>query len=217
MFTKHKYLSEHYQSFGYIQYLPKDYNENNKYPLVLFLHGAGERGDDLELLAKHGYMKYHIEKGREYPFIFISPQCPEDKYWGNYVESLHKFLGYICETLPVDKDRVYLTGISMGGTGTWLMAQADPTPFAAIAPICGSGIPWYSEKLTDIPCRIYHGDCDESVNVHDSISMASSINRNGGKAELVIFNGVYHNCWDKVYSQDELIEWFLSKLRSDRY
>ena len=169
-----------------------------KYPLVFFLHGAGERGDDLDVLPKHGYMKYHIENGREYPVIFISPQCPEDKYWGNYVESLFKFLGYICETLPVDKKRIYLTGISMGGTGTYLMAQAEPERFAAICPICGSGIPWYGGVLKDLPCRIYHGDRDTSVDPHDSLSMVTSINRAGGKAELTIFPGVYHNCWDII-------------------
>ena len=209
MYTKHKYISDTYKGFGYIQYLPKDYNEKEKYPLVLFLHGAGERGDDLDLLAKHGYMKYHVEQGREYPFIFISPQCPEGKYWGNYVESLHKFLDYICNSLPIDEKRIYLTGISMGGTGTYLMAQAEPERFAAIAPICGSGINWYGGILKDLPCRIYHGDCDPSVDVHDSLSMASSINRNGGRAELTIYPGVTHNCWDIVYSATELEEWFL--------
>ncbi|MBR6513888.1 MAG: alpha/beta fold hydrolase [Clostridia bacterium] len=207
MYTKHFYESEHYQSFGYIRYLPKNFDKNKKYPLVFFLHGAGERGDDLDVLAKHGYMKYHTEDGREYPFIFISPQCPKGKYWGNYVESLHKFLDYICDTLPVDK--VYLTGISMGGTGTYLMAQAEPSRFAAIAPICGSGIPWYTEVLKDLPCRVYHGARDTSVDPHDSLSMVASINRAGGKAELTIYPGVYHNCWDIVYSSNELIEWFL--------
>lgn len=210
MYTKHKFASEHFYNFSYIQYLPKDYDENKKYPLVFFLHGAGERGDDLDLLSKHGYMKYHIEDDREYPFIFISPQCPEDKYWGNYVESLFKFLDYICENLPVDKSRIYLTGISMGGTGTYLMAQAEPARFAAIAPICGSGINWYGGALKDLPCRIYHGDCDSSVDPHDSLSMANSINRAGGKAELTVFPGVYHNCWDIVYSGEELIEWFMN-------
>ncbi len=210
MYTKHYYKSRYYQSFGYIQYLPEDYDPNKKYPLVLFLHGAGERGDDLDVLTKHGYMKYHIEDGREYPFIFISPQCPDARYWGNYVESLHKFLDYICDTLPIDKDRIYLTGISMGGTGTYLMAQAEPNRFAAIAPICGSGINWYGGILKDLPCRIYHGDCDPSVDVHDSLSMASSINRNGGRAELTVYPGVTHNCWDIVYSGDELIDWFMN-------
>lgn len=210
MYSKHRFESDIWQNFGYIQYLPKDLDKKKKYPLVLFLHGAGERGDDLDVLAKHGYMKYHKDEGREYPFIFVSPQCPEDKYWGCYIESLFKFLDHICDTLPVDRERIYLTGISMGGTGTWLMAQADPSRFAAIAPICGSGIPWYGFVLKDIPCRIYHGDCDESVNVHDSLNMASAINRAGGKAELTVYPGVYHNCWDIVYSSDDLTEWFLS-------
>ncbi len=213
MYTKHVFESERYQNFGYIRYLPKDFDENKKYPLVFFLHGAGERGEDLDILPKHGYMKYHVESGREYPFIFVSPQCPEDKYWGCYTESLLALLDHLCECLPVDTDRVYLTGISMGGTGTWMLAMADPKRFAAICPICGSGIPWNGASLKDLPCRVYHGDCDESVNVHESLSMVSSVNLAGGKAELTVFPGVYHNCWDRVYKNDELIEWFL---RHDR-
>ena len=140
MYTKHKWESKEHFNFSYIKYLPKDFDENKEYPLVFFLHGAGERGDNLDLISLHGYMQYHREQGREYPFIFIAPQCPADKYWGCYTESLLAFLDWLCETLPFDKNRIYLTGLSMGGTGTWMLAMALRDRFAAIAPICGSGI-----------------------------------------------------------------------------
>ena len=189
--------------------MPKDYDENKKYPIVFFLHGAGERGDDLDVAMRHGFMKHVRAEDKEYPFIFIGPQCPQDKYWGCFTESLIAFLDYICEELPIDKERIYLTGFSMGGTGTWMLAMADPDRFAAIAPICGSGIYWYGCALKDIPIMMYHGDCDDIVPIQESISMLNSVNKNGGNAQLEVLYGVGHNAWDEAYGSDKLVNWFL--------
>lgn len=210
MYTKHKWESNNHFNFGYIKYLPKDYDETKKYPLVFFLHGAGERGDNLDMIACHGYMQYVKEQGREYPFIFIAPQCPNDKYWGCYTESLLSFLDWICEELPVDKTRVYLTGLSMGGTGTFMLAMAEPERFAAIAPICGSGIRWYAGSLKDVPVYMYHGDCDKVIPISESVTMMRNINLSGGNARLEICYGIEHNAWDIAYSDTRLEEWFLS-------
>ena len=214
MYTKHKWESDRHFNFNYVQYLPQDYDEAKKYPLVFFLHGAGERGDDVDSAARHGYLKYVREEGAEYPFIVIAPQCPEGKYWGCYTESLLAFLDYICETLSVDLDRVYLTGLSMGGTGTWMLAMAEPERFAAIAPICGSGIYWYGEVLVNTPIMVYHGDCDEIVPIEDSTQMLHSVNRHGGKAEIKVLYGVGHWAWDIAYYGDELYTWLLSHKRA---
>ena len=214
MYTKHKWESDRHFNFNYVQYLPQDYDEAKKYPLVFFLHGAGERGDDVDSAARHGYLKYVREEGAEYPFIIIAPQCPEGKYWGCYTESLLAFLDYICETLSVDLDRVYLTGLSMGGTGTWMLAMAEPERFAAIAPICGSGIYWYGEVLVNTPIMVYHGDCDEIVPLEDSTQMLHSVNRHGGKAEIKVLYGVGHWAWDIAYYGDELYTWLLSHKRA---
>ena len=216
MYEKKRWESDRYFNFGYVLNLPKDFDENKKYPLVIFLHGAGERGDDLDLASKHGYMRYVKESGREYPFIFVAPQCPCNKYWGCFTESLIAFMDYICETLPVDKDRVYLTGLSMGGTGTFMLAMADPDRFAAIAPICGSGIYWNAYMLTKIPVMMYHGDCDETVPITESISMLKKINSLGGNAQLKICYGVGHNSWDAAYGGDELMDWLLSQKRENK-
>ena len=210
MYTKHKWESKEHFNFSYIKYLPRDFDENKEYPLVFFLHGAGERGDNLDLISLHGYMQYHREQGREYPFIFIAPQCPADKYWGCYTESLLAFLDQICETLPVDKNRIYLTGLSMGGTGTWMLAMADPKRFAAIAPICGSGICWYAGSLKDVPIYMFHGDCDKVIPISESVTMLRCVNLSGGNAKLEILNGVEHNAWDYAYSDSKLEEWLLS-------
>lgn len=210
MYTKHKWESENHYNFQYVKYLPKDYDETKKYPLVFFLHGAGERGDDLDIACRHGYMKHVRESGAEYPFIFVGPQCPDGKYWGCYTESLLAFLDYICETLPIDKERVYLTGLSMGGTGTWMLAMAAHERFAAIAPICGSGIYWYGGILKNTPIMVYHGDADEIVPIADSVSMVKSVNKRGGNAQIRILYGVEHNAWDIAYEGDELYNWLLS-------
>lgn len=215
MYTKHKWESDRYFNFNYVKYLPKDYDETKKYPLVFFLHGAGERGDDLDVASKHGFMKHVRESGKEYPFIFIGPQCPFEKYWGCYTESLLAFLDYICETLPVDRDRIYLTGLSMGGTGTWMLAMAAPERFAAIAPVCGSGIYWYGRVLSNIPVYMYHGDCDETVPIQESVNMLKAINKNGGNAQLQICYGVGHNAWNQAYGGDELANWLLSHKKTN--
>lgn len=213
MYTKHQWKSDRYFNFRYVKYLPKDFDENQKCPLVIFLHGAGERGDNLDVAERHGFMKHVRESGKEYPFIFISPQCPDDKYWGCYTESLIAFLDYICETLPVDLDRVYLTGLSMGGTGTWMLAMADPHRFAAIAPVCGSGIYWNTGIIAHIPVLMYHGDCDDIVPISESVNMLKSVNRNGGNAQLKILYGVDHGAWEVAYAGDELVNWLMSHKR----
>lgn len=210
MYTKHKWNDKVYFNFNYVVNLPKSYDKNKKYPLVFFLHGAGERGDDLDLACKLGYMKYVRENDKDYPFIFIAPQCPCDKYWGCYTESLLKFIDYICEVYPIDLSMVYLTGLSMGGTGTFMLAMANPEKFTAIAPICGSGICWNVKPLLNLPVMMYHGDCDSLVSIDESMHMLTAINKVGGNAKLVILNGVGHNAWDWAYEGDDLMNWFFS-------
>lgn len=213
MYTKHKWESDKYFNFGYVQYLPENFDASKKYPLIVFLHGSGERGEDLDHAMRHGYMKYVREEGKEYPFIFIAPQCPDGKYWGCYTESLLAFLDWIAETLPVDEDRVYVTGCSMGGTGSWMLAMADPDRFAAIAPVCGTGIYWNARVLTKVPIFMYHGDCDTVVPVEESINMYKAVNSLGGSAKLHLCYGVAHNAWDEAYGNDELWKWMLDQKR----
>ena len=134
--------------FDYLLYTPENWDESKKFPLLVFLHGAGERGDDIALAGRHGPFKYAAE-GKNYPFVMVAPQCKSNKYWGNYLESLDLFLDEIIEKYNIDEKRIYLTGLSMGGTGTWHWLMASPERFAAAAPVCGTGICWYA-------CRIAH-------------------------------------------------------------
>ena len=216
MYTKHQWQSNHHFNFRYLQYLPKDFDDSKKYPLVLFLHGAGEWGDDLDQVANLGYMRYIRDEGKEYPFIMIAPQCPRSQYWACYTESLLAFLDEICKTLPVDLNRVYLTGASMGGTGTWMLAMAAPERFAAIMPVCGTGIYWFGEALIDVPVYAVHGDKDDIVLVEESINMVESVNRRGGNAKLKIIEGCDHAAWLHAYTSDELLSWLLSHKRKQK-
>jgi predicted peptidase len=217
MYEKLFFDNPHGKSLHYLRYVPKDTAE--KLPLFVFMHGAGERGNadgsEIDAIAKHGFFQQIKENNSEFPFIMVAPQCPHNEYWGGYIESLNKFLDYIIENNNVDTDRIYLSGLSMGGTGTWLWALDAPDRFAAIAPVCGQGINWYSYKLAELPVHTYHGDIDHIISVHESVEMVSSINRRGGNAVLTLYHGVKHNAWDYAYDQ-KMIDWLLSHRLSDR-
>ena len=215
MYVQKQWQTDSHHPFYYVEYLPKDYDPAKEYPLVLFLHGAGERVQDPHQAMFHGYMKYVREQGKEYPFIFIAPQCIGNAYWGSYTESLSAFLDYILETYAVDRKRVYLTGLSMGGTGTWMFAMARPNTFAAIMPVCGSGIYWNVANLLKTPIYMVHGDCDTCVPISNSVEMLTSINSRGGNAKLKICYGVGHDAWNYAYTDDDLLDWMLSQRLED--
>ena len=166
-------------TLNYLLYLPKDYDKQDAWPLVLFLHGAGERGDDLNLVKKHGPPKL-IEAGKEYPFIVISPQCPKDNSWTWQLRELTALVDDATARHKVDKDRVYLTGLSMGGFGTWALAAYQPDRFAAIIPICGGGEQLMTRRLTHIPIWAFHGAKDPVVPLRRSEEMVQALEKAKG-------------------------------------
>ena len=199
--------------WGYLQALPKDYDPAKTYPLVIFLHGSGECGNgttELDRVAIHGY-PMHAGQGRDYPFILVSPQLPEGDFWGAYIESLNRLLDHLMATLPVDPKRVYLTGLSNGGTGTYLWGQTNPQRFAALLPVCGAGIVWLTYKLVHTPLWAFHGDQDGAILCEESQRMVEGINTRGGDAKLTIYPGVGHNCWVYVYDDPEVLAWMLEQ------
>ena len=146
-------------SLGYLLFLPEGYGEGGKkWPLMMFLHGAGERGSDLNLVKKHGPPRL-IAEGRSFPFIIVAPQCPLERTWEPWL--LTVLLDQITAAHAVDEDRVYVTGLSMGGFGTWGLATHAPDRFAAIAPICGGGYPYLGFRLRRLPVWAFHGALDE--------------------------------------------------------
>jgi len=197
----------------YLLYLPEGYeNGDKKWPLMLFLHGAGERGDDLELVKMHGPPKL-VAEGQSFPFIIVSPQCPENSWWTYEMETLVLLLDEIATQYRVDRKRVYLTGLSMGGYGTWSLATRYPERFAAIAPICGDGTPYLAHRLKDVPAWVFHGAKDEVVSIRNSEDMVAAIRKNKGSARYTMYPNYGHNSWTQTYKNPELYKWFLSQSR----
>jgi predicted peptidase len=201
-------------SANYLLYLPKDYSESDKdFPLVLFLHGAGERGTDLEKVKVHGLPKL-INEGQEFPFIVVSPQCPENMFWNTDI--LSALLDEIEENYRVDKNRIYVTGLSMGGHGTWSLAIAQPNRFAAIAPVCGWSVPSVACTIKDIPIWVFHGAKDVVVPISASEVMVERLKSCGANVKFTVYPEANHDSWTETYNNHELYKWFLEQSLENR-
>ncbi len=198
---------------GYLLYLPKDYDQQESWPLLLFLHGSGERGDDLELVKVHGPPKL-IAAGKDFPFIVVSPQCPKDQWWEPI--ELVALLDEIGRKYKVDADRVYVTGLSMGGFGTWRLAMYAPHRFAAIAPICGGGETYWTKQFAHLPVWAFHGGKDEGVPPERSTAMVESMKKDGGSPKLTIYPEAGHDSWTETYNSPEIYEWLLAQKRAQK-
>ena len=203
----------------YLLALPAGYGDDlaKQWPLILFLHGAGERGSNIEQVKKHG-LPCVVEQGTELPFIVVSPQCPPGTNWVGQFDALRALLDEIVATHAVDHQRVCLTGLSMGGNGTWQFATLLPERFAAIAPVCGwgdfwAGFPTAVCALKNLPVWAFHGDQDDIVPLAGSQQLVDALKECGGSVRFTIYPGVGHNSWSATYDNPELYTWFLSHTR----
>jgi predicted peptidase len=205
----------------YLVFLPQDYQpkSSKRWPLMLFLHGAGERGSDLQLVTKHGPPKL-VKHRPDFPFILVSPQCPAGQTWDNDV--LLALLDEVLETYRVDPRRVYLTGLSMGGYGTWSLGLAHPERFAAIVPICGGGDPIkaflgsrdHQQALRSLGVWAFHGAKDSVVSVQESERMVSALRRVGCQdVQLTVYPEANHDSWTQTYENPQLYDWLLAHQR----
>jgi predicted peptidase len=193
----------------FLLYLPESYGKEKKtWPLVLFLHGAGERGTDIELVKKHGPPAL-VEAGESFPFILLSPQCPLDEYWS--VPALKALLDRILESYDVDRSRIYLTGMSMGGNGTWRLALKYPDLFAALAPVCGWGDAERVAVLNNVPAWVFHGMKDPVIPFSAGESMATSLKTAGGNVRFTAYPEAEHDSWTETYRNPEFFEWLLKQ------
>lgn len=197
---------------GYLLYLPQEYEHKDSWPLLIFLHGSGERGTDLQLVKKHGPPKL-IEAGKPFPFIVVSPQCPEGQWWQSV--ELTALLDEIVEKYKVDEDRIYVTGLSMGGFGTWSLAAYAPHRLAAIAPICGGGETYWTEQFPHLPVWVFHGAKDKAVPLQRSEDMVESLKKDGGNVKLTVYAEAGHDSWTETYDNSELYEWLLEQKRGE--
>lgn len=198
---------------NFLLFLPKGVAEDpqRRWPLIVFLHGAGERGDDLEKLKAYGPPKL-VESDPTFPFIVVSPQVPFDPAF--MPDAFPALLDDIVRELPVDEDRIYLTGVSMGGFATWAWAMVEPWRFAAIAPIA-SGWEHLEDacKLKDIPIWAFHGAKDGAVPIDLDQKMVDAVKACGGNIRFTIYPDAEHDSWTQTYNNSELFDWFLRHRR----
>ncbi|WP_276500547.1 prolyl oligopeptidase family serine peptidase [Terrimonas pollutisoli] len=196
----------------YLLYLPEQYavDTATKWPLLIFLHGSGESGTDLDKVKVHGPPKL-VEQGKKFPFIVVSPQAPPRAGWK--VEILKQMLDDIKKRYRVDNDRVYLTGLSMGGFGTWNLSEKYPDEFAAIAPICGGGNAEQVWKLRHMPVWCFHGAKDDVVPSSASQTMVDALKKYNSNVKFTLYPDANHNSWDVTYNNDSLYSWLLAQKR----
>lgn len=184
-------------------------------PLIIYLHGAGERGENIEHLYRHGVPKL-IKNGKEIPAVVLCPQCPASFVWNNVVEKVKALIDVVVEEYKISLDRIAITGSSMGGFGTWEMGLTYANFFSGIAPVAGGGLSWRCAKLITTPVKAYHGKIDEAVPLCYSTLMVDAVNKFGGRAELVVLDEFGHNDGiNHVYYNTDIIDWLLAQRRTN--
>jgi dienelactone hydrolase len=200
---------------GYLLFLPQDYAKDSqkRWPMILFLHGSGERGIVLDSVKKHGPPKI-VEQKKDFPFIVVSPQCPPGESWS--ANTLNKLLDEVIKNNRVDTNRMYLTGLSMGGYGTWEYAVNYPNRFAAISPICGGGNPGKAWSIRNLPIWVFHGAKDEAVPIQQSEDMVNALKKIGNDVKFTVYPEAGHDSWTETYNNPALYEWFLKHKRKEK-
>jgi len=218
-----------------VVYVPAEYSPDEAWPLILFLHGAGERGDDGLIPTEVGIGSAIRRYPDRFPALVLFPQCPEDRFWNAIEGHLDALLNQAKARYRIDEDRVYLTGLSMGGYGCWTWGAAHADRWAAMMPICGGGnaedmnrlangtippdaYPDIEERvqaLTRIPIWAFHGLDDDVVPPFRTKQMVNMIEREGGEIQHTEFEGLGHNSWDKAYQSRRVIRWLFRQERSD--
>lgn len=222
------------KSFHYQVYVPADYASKPTWPAILFLHGAGERGEDGLVQTNVGLAPAIRQNPSRYPAIVVFPQVPRDSQWvGTPADMAVAALQQTMREFHVDPSRVYLTGLSMGGHGTWYIAYRHPELFAAVVPICGwvrefamfrGSVPvvagdsaqvmtQLAQRLGKVPIWIFHGEVDQVVNVNGSREPAAALKAAGANVRYTELLGLNHNAWDAAYGSDEFVQWLFAQQR----
>jgi predicted peptidase len=194
-------------------FVPADYSadESKRWPLVLFLHGSGERGDDLELVKKHGPPKL-LDARPDFPAVVLSPQCPKDQRWN--AAELAKLVEAAANNLRIDRQRLYVTGLSMGGSGTWSLLADYPGLFAAAVPICGRGDATKVSQIAKTPVWATVGAQDRAETVKSNLDLVAALTAGGGVAGLTLYPDLPHDCWTATYDDPAVWKWLLDQKRN---
>jgi predicted peptidase len=205
------FLNKEYDGVKYVVFVPHEKKAGEKYPVILFLHGSGETGTDGLKQSKQGIGNAIRKHEKTFPFLTVMPQSQKGGWKAESGEGKRAIaiLDSVIKEYDGDPKRTYLTGLSMGGYGTWSLATAYPDRWAAIAPVCGGGDPSQAAKIAKIPCWDFHGDADTAVPVDKSRKMIAALKAAGGDPKYTEYPGVGHNSWDKAYGTPELYPWLL--------
>lgn len=200
-----------FKGMNYYLYKPENFDENKKYPLIVFMHGAGER-EKVEDTLNHGPAR-SIREGMKIDAVILFPHCHGDNLWMNYYERVDELINIYRYKGYVDIDRVSLTGLSMGGYGSFDVCMMHPDYYSCLMPLCGGGKPFAKEYLKDVKVKIIHGDSDTIVNVRESIEMYEALKSVNCDCELVIMSGYGHDVWLDTYRNIENINWLINNVR----
>lgn len=199
----------------YLLYLPDEYGkEEKKWPMIVFLHGSSVRGKNLNKIKRCG-LPWLVEHRDGFPFIVISPQCPKGKRWVDIDNGcIMDIVDEICAEYSVDTDRVYVTGLSMGGHGAWYLASKYPDRFAAVAPLCGRADTSWAETVKDVPVWVFHGSRDSVCPIRYSDRMVEALRSRESDVTYTVYEGAGHDIVTRTYKNEELYTWFLSHHRN---
>lgn len=202
------YSEEEFGELKYCMWKPADFSENKLYPLIIFTHGAGSRGNDLKAIKNNIIIELALPYAKD--AIVVAPQCSSNT-WFDHFNDLLDFIKQVKDFDYVDKNRVYGIGVSMGGYTMIAVMQSIPEIFAAGIICCGGGMYWNAERLKNIRLRLFHGEKDECVYPEESRRMYEKIIESGGKAELTVYPECDHNCWEKTFTGGENVMWLLKQ------
>ena len=208
-----EYTISNYENIKYVIRYPDGYEVGKKYPVLFYIHGAGGRGENIDVIRNHTFFRV-TEKHTDFPFVSIAPQCYADS-WFDIFEQLQSFVKAMIASDFCDPSRVYLMGASIGGYTTWQLAMAHPELFAAIAPICGGGMYWNAGRLKTVPVWAFHGEIDHVVLLRESQIMVDKTNAFGGNAKLTVYENTDHNSWEPTFNNIEVFKWLLSNKKDN--
>lgn len=208
-----EFIESTFQNLRYIVRYPNSYKDGEKYPVIIFLHGAGTRGSDINILKSNSF--FAITGGFEdFPFICVAPHC-ESGTWFDYMPTLKALAASIASKTWADNERIYLIGNSMGGYGTWQLAMSAPELFAAIVPIFGGGMSWNTGTLVNVPVWAFHGADDTIVYPEESERMVAKVIKYGGQAKLTVYPNTTHDSWTPTFKDPKVYAWLLEHKNSN--
>lgn len=227
-FVEKSHTNARGETMPYLLFVPEGYDKTKQYPLVLWLHGGGTRGNDLKLLLAHGDQHgigflARADNQAKYPSFIVAPQCPQNRFWGdsdsdgptNEMGLALEILDKVLKDYPVDGRRLYVMGMSLGGYGTWDIITRRPATFAAAVPICGGGNAAKASVIAKTPIWVFHGDEDEMVNVSESRRMIAALKKAGGQPRYTEYKGVGHNSWVRAFAEPDFLSWVFAQTRSE--